>query len=134
LEWADIRALQLRDRDEREDRDRHRSRFAQMRRNPHAEIDPKMGACDDLCYICSQLKTLSCSRHEGSLHEVVLYASTPTVIEGTTYDIPLIVHACIDVLRRTGLSIFLNLNVASNNLYYFSSYLSARVVREASES
>ena len=66
LEWADIRALQLRDRDEREDRDRHRSRFAQMRRNPHAEIDPKMGACDDLCYICSQLKTLSCSRHKGS--------------------------------------------------------------------
>jgi hypothetical protein len=39
---------------------------------------------------------------EAPLHDVVLYASTPTVIEGTEYDIPLIVHACVDVLRRTG--------------------------------
>jgi hypothetical protein len=38
------------------------------------------------------------------LHDVVLYASTPTVIEGTTYDIPIIVHSCVEVLRRTGKS------------------------------
>jgi len=48
LEWADIRGVQLRDRDDREERDRERSRFAQMRRNPHAEVDPKLGAYDTL--------------------------------------------------------------------------------------
>ena len=45
---------------------------------------------------------------EAPLHDVVLYASTPTIIEGTTYDIPIIVHACIDVLRRTGMSLFIH--------------------------
>ena len=45
LEWVDIRAVQLRDRAEREERDKERYRFAHMRRSSHAEIDTKMGAC-----------------------------------------------------------------------------------------
>ena len=44
LEWADVRAVQLRERDDRAERDRERARFAKMRKNSHAEVDPKMGA------------------------------------------------------------------------------------------
>jgi hypothetical protein len=51
LEWADIRAVQLRDRDDRDERDRERGRYAQMRRNPHAEFDPKIGTYDALAII-----------------------------------------------------------------------------------
>jgi hypothetical protein len=42
---------------------------------------------------------------EAPLRDIALYASTPVAIEGLTYDIPIIVHACVDVLRRTGTSI-----------------------------
>ena len=44
LEWADVRAAQLRDRDDGAERDRERARLAKMRKNSHAEVDPKMGA------------------------------------------------------------------------------------------
>jgi hypothetical protein len=65
LEWADIRAIQLRDRDDREERDRERGRYAQIRRNPHAEIDHKIGAYNALVIIyCSLI--LYRSRHGSS--------------------------------------------------------------------
>lgn len=67
LEWADIRALQLRDRDDREERDRERGRYAQMRRNPHTEVDPKIGAYDALVYNLLELINIpSRSYHGGS--------------------------------------------------------------------
>jgi hypothetical protein len=55
---------------------------------------------------------------EAPLHDVVLYASTPTIIEGTTYDIPIIVHACVDVLRRTGMSIYVHPPVELANFLF----------------
>jgi hypothetical protein len=74
-----------------------------MRRNSHAEVDPKMGAYDGLVTSPQPTEHSLPVVVEAPLHDVVLYASTPTVIEGITYDIPIIIHACIDVLRRTGL-------------------------------
>jgi hypothetical protein len=66
LDWIDIRQVQLRERDDLQERDRERSRFAQMRRNPNSEVDPKMGAFDVLSLSLATNLILLRSRYGGS--------------------------------------------------------------------
>lgn len=106
LEWQDILAVQGWDYKGREERDRERRRFAQMRKNSHTEVDPKMGA------LLSGVSKLSLTVFAiyvvvlgAPLRDVILYASTTTTMGGITYDVPIIVHSCVEALLRTSSSL-----------------------------
>lgn len=103
LDWQDILAVQGWDYKDREERDRERRRCAQMRKNPHTKNNPKIGMSLLFDWRAS-LTILSLVVFGASLRDVILYASTTTVMGGITYDVPIIVHSCVDALLRTSKS------------------------------